>query len=550
MVRGPQQLHSLQRAVTARDFEMVAFYDSQAVARTKALTQAALWSYALPGTVEVLLVPFLPQEKRTGNQVTVSALQEHQTDEALAHVQQTLDERRPLGTTCVVNWTHYKTVRVSAKIAVRREEDFQAVKQRVIERLYQTINPLPTQFSSTGWPFGQALRASHVYDVALAEPGVRWVEQVRLLVDEVPDGNVTVIAADATQRRVWYAGSGSMLFRSFNDGDGWEPAGRFQDETITVVKSHPDRAGFIVVATSQASGTGSRVYISRDCAETWDATVYSLAFQVQDLAWLLRGGEPLLLLATNVGLYELAIQPGSSPIQVLVDNANQALGFYAIVAASDARGGVNIAVAAQSTAGVYLSYSNSATMTFRSIGLRGQDIRELVIQIDGPRSFLWAGSAVVSGDDPGKGCSVWELLGAQDPPDKWQAFGKSWDGGSCHAITFVGGKVLAASHRSGVFQLDLRARDAIWQKSDVGSGLPLRDQGRFQPVFTLATDPERRLLLAGGNKGVLRSNNLGVSYVSLSKKEFLDKVTLPATWLFVSGAHDITVESEDEADRN
>ncbi|MBO0777699.1 MAG: baseplate J/gp47 family protein, partial [Ktedonobacteraceae bacterium] len=296
LVRGPQQLHSLQRAVTARDFELVALYNSRAVARTKALTRAALWSYATPGTVEVLLVPFLPEEQRGGGQVTVESLQEHQTAEARLHVQRVLDERRPLGTTCLVNWAHYKTVRVTARIVVRREEDPQAVRQRVIERLYQTINPLPTRFSSTGWSFGQALRASHVYDVALAEPGVRWVDRVRLIVDEVPQDSVTVIAADATQPRTWYVGSAGILFRSLNDGEGWEPAGRFAGEEITSVQVHPSRAGLIAVATRLSENKGSRIYISWDCAETWRATPYSLAFQVQDLAWILRGDTPILLM--------------------------------------------------------------------------------------------------------------------------------------------------------------------------------------------------------------------------------------------------------------
>lgn len=549
LIRGPQQLHSLQRAVTARDFELVALYDSRVVARTKAMTQASLWSYALSGTVEVLLVPFISEEMRSGGQVTVQTLQDRQTNEALEHVRQTLDERRPLGTTCVVNWAHYKTVRVTAKIAVRREEDLQAVRQRVIERLYQTINPLPTQFSPTGWPFGQALRVSHIYDVALAEPGVLWVEQVRLLVDEVPDGSVSVITADATQRRTWYAGSGSTLFRSFNDGDGWEPAGRFTNEEIMGVKSHPDRAGFVAVATRLPNNAGSRVYVSRDCAETWDTTIYSLSFQVQDLAWLLRGGEPLLLLATNVGLYELTIQPGSSPVPVLVDKANQTLGFYAVVAGSDARGNVNVAVAAQNNGGIYFSNTGGSTNTYRQIGLSGQAVRELVIENDGPRSFLWAGIASAGGDDPGKGCFTWEILGSENPQEGWQGFGKNWAGGTCHALTFLGNQVLAASHRSGVLRLDLHARDAAWQAPTVDSGLPMRDQGRFLPVLTLATDPDARLLLVGGSSGVLRRMDTGEKYVSLSKKE-LDKVTLPPTWLFVSGAHDITVESEDEADRN
>src|SRR5207248_3369580 len=106
---------------------------------------------------------------------------------------------------------------------------------------------------------------------------VRWVDQVRLMVDEVPENDVSVIAADATQRQTWYAGSRSTLFRSLNDGQGWESAGQFSGEVITGIQVHPSRAGLVVVATALPNNAGSRLHISRDCAETWEATVYSFA---------------------------------------------------------------------------------------------------------------------------------------------------------------------------------------------------------------------------------------------------------------------------------
>jgi hypothetical protein len=259
---------------------------------------------------------------------------------------------------------------------------------------------------------------------------------------------------------------------------------------------------------------------------------------------------PILLIATSAGLYELAAQAGSNPIQVLVEPSNQALGFYSVVADTDARGGLNVAVAAQNAAGVYLSSSGGATNTFRQTGLRGEDIRKLVIEQDGPRSFLWAGTASSGGDDPGKGCFTWELRGAEDPPERWQLFGKNWNGGTCRAIAFNGTQVLVASHRAGVLRLDIHTRDAAWQPSDVGCGLPPRDLGRFLPVLTLATAPKSAdvsWVMAGGIKGAFRSVDNGVTYTSSSSKVFSDKVTLPATWLFVSGVHDISVVSEDEA---
>ncbi len=548
LVRGPQELHSLQRAVTASDFESIARNSSRAVARTRALTRAALWTFATPGTVEILLVPTLPEEEMGAGQVTAAALEARESEIARAQIQKTLDERRPLGTTCLVNWAGYKSVRVTARIVVRPEEDQKAVRQRVLDRLYGTINPLPTSYNSSGWHFGQALRASNVYDIALAEPGVRWVDRVRLLVEQAPEGNVLAITADALQPKTWYAGSGATLFRTLNDGDGWEPVAQFPDERVNGVQTHPGRAGLVAASTRLADNTSSRIHISFDCGETWpEAEAFATAFAVNDLAWLLRENVPVLLLATDVGLYEIALQPGGAPVQVQVDPIRSNLGFYAVTTATDVRGVVSVAVAAQATSGVYLSSEGGQLNTFRPIGLSGEDIRVLEVQYDGPVSFLWAGAAAPGGDEPGKGCFRWQLLGSQDAPEGWVPFGKGWAGGSCRSIAFQGTRVMAGTHHAGVVRLNSQSANAAWQTPDINCGLPLRDPGRFQPVDTVAVDPAGRLVVAGGPGGSLRSDDGGVHYQSCSGKEFTDKVTLPDTWLFVSGEHDITVVSEDEA---
>ncbi len=545
LLRGPQELHSLQRAVTAQDFELIALYSSRAVARAKAFTRAALWTYAAPGTVEVLLVPFLPEDQR-GSQVTADALQLRETEEARAQIQAALDERRPLGTTCLVNWARYKTVKVTARIVVRREEDRTAVRQRVVERLYQTINPLPTRYSRSGWPFGQALRASHVYDIALAEPSVRWVDKVRLLVSEVPDTAVRTITADYSQPQTWYAGSGSTLFRSLNDGESFESVNEFPDEVIDVVQSHPDRPGFLAVATSLPSGTESRIYVSENCGETWEFTPYTLGFVVRDIAWVPRKTQPVLLLASDVGLFELIVAPGGGLNQIVVKADDQDLGFYAVAASTYGAAGVNVAVAAQKSSGVFLSSDGGVTKSFRDIGLRGEDIRELAVQVIGTRSFLWAGAAATGGED-GKGCFRWELRGAEDDPLKFQPVSRGWKGGSCRGLAFHGSWVFAASHRGGVLRLDSSASTPEWQMPDINCGLPLRDAGRFHIVDTVAADPQARLLMAGGIAGIYRSADQGVNYLSVSQREFVERVTLPQTWLFVCDAPEIEVVPEDEA---
>jgi hypothetical protein len=496
-----------------------------------------------------LLVPDLPARERPEGRVTSAALQQRETETVRRDVTAEIDRRRPLGTTCVVNWAHYKTVRVTARVVVRREEDRDAVERRVLARLHQVINPLPAGPEATGWPFGQALRSSHVNRIVLAEPGVLWMDQLRLEVQEVPEKDVASIAADAFQPHTWYAGSGDTLFRSLDDGEGWEPVGHYPGEQIEVVCTHPDRAGILAVATVLPEQRGSRIHISTDCGESWEPELTRPEFRVRDIAWMVRGDTSVLLLATDVGLYELALQRGSSPVQVLVEPRDQDMGFYAVVASKDVRGQVSVAVAAQETGGVYLSSEGSRPDTFRHIGLKGRDIRVLAVQYDGPRSFLWAG-AYAAGGDPGEGCFRWELIGAEDPPEGWQPYGRGWGGGSCRAIAFTGPRVMAASYRDGVVYLPSGRRDAKWQVPDFRCGLPQRGRERFLVVETVATGRDTRRVMTGGTEGVFCSEDGGENYISASNKAFLEKVTLPPTWLFCSGEHEIRVVSEDEASRD
>jgi hypothetical protein len=322
--------------------------------------------------------------------------------------------------------------------------------------------------------------------------------------------------------------------------------GQFSDEKVRRICAHPSVPGLLAIATLLPQNQGSRVSISPDCGETWLEETSALEFEVFDMAWTVRDGVPVLLLATAKGLYELKRQPGAVPIQVLVDPTRQDRGFYAVVVANDGRGTVSVAVSAQGTAGVYLSRQGGASETFRSIGLAGQDIRTLAVQYNGPRSFLWAGTAASGPEDKGKGCFSWELTGPGDPPDGWHAYNQGWTGGSCHAISFIDTSVLAATFRSGVMRLDSTKANASWTASNVQSGLPLRDPGRFYPVDDLSINPANQVILTAGSRGIFRSADKGTAFQPSSSQRFTDKVLLPRTWLFCSGDHDITVVNEDE----
>lgn len=550
LVRGPQELHTLSRAVTARDFQLVAERASGAVARALAITQAELWAYATPGAVEVFLVPSLsggtgPEpDDPVVTAVTAEQLVDLQTPIALERVREELDERRPLGTTCLVDWVRYKNVHVRAEIVIHREEDRAEVQRRVDERLHATINPLPTKLNAGGWPFGQSLYASSVYKIILSEPGVRYARGVELLVDEVPNEAVATIQADPFQPHTWYAGAGSVLFRSLNDGNGWEAMTRFQGETVSLIEAHPDKPGLVAIVTLLGERS-SRVSVSRDSGATWtpgDPT----AVKIEDIAWLDREDETVVLLATDVGLYSLAITPGADPVPMLVEPTAQAMGLWAVAVARGARGEVNVAVAAQSLKGVYLSSEGGALGSFRKIGLVNRDVQALAVQRDGPNRFLWAGIAQPGGTE-GEGAHSWQLLGSEDPIEGWRAHGEGWTGGSAFNLAFLGSTVLASSYKAGVLRYDTTAPNPSWQKPDVGSGLPLFDISAFDPVDTVAASgtEEAGVVMAGGIKGVRRSIDGAVHYDDPSKREFDEEVTLPPTWLFVNGSNQIKVTTGD-----
>jgi len=552
LVRGPLELHSLQRAVTASDFELLALHSSGnhassgAVARARAFTKAMLWRHAPPGTIEVLLVPFIPEDQRPGGAVTEADLRAQQKDDTLANIRKALDERRPLGTTCLVNWVRYKKVRVEARAVVHRGEDPEAVEARVIKRLHQSINPLPSELPSAGWSFGQPLRASNVYDIILAEPGVSYVDRVRLLVDDVPEKDISSLAADAFQSDTWYATTGARLYRSMDDGEGWELIDSFaNDEETKRIRVNSFQAGQVAVVTRLPNGS-SRLYVSDDCGETWRPLAL-LAFAINDLAWTSRQTTPVLIMATDNGLFELSLQPGASPIQIQVDASKPTMGFTAVAASVGIRGTFFVGAAARGAGGIYLSSQGGQSNSFSMIGLKGENVQVLETQQDGVRTFLWAGIAV-AGNEPGRGCFRWELQGTA-PPGAGVSMQKNWAGGSCHALGFTNAFAYAATHDKGVLWLDLsKGEQASWNTPVVECGLKLRDDNRtFQPVTALAADPEQNLVLAGGPAGIYRSSDNGTSYESVSSKAFLDKVTLPDTWLFCSGDHKVEVVNENEA---
>ena len=148
--RGPQELYTLPRgAITARDFERLALRSSPAIARAKALTLADLWKQASPGTVEVLLVPDLPEvpkAQRGNGLVTAEKLHFQETSDARQDCFTSLEALRPLGTHCSVNWTRLKKCgfkRASMSVVKRMLLQFASVSRAGCTSILTRFPPPP-----------------------------------------------------------------------------------------------------------------------------------------------------------------------------------------------------------------------------------------------------------------------------------------------------------------------------------------------------------------------------------------------------------------------
>ncbi len=551
--RAPQDFQARDRAVTARDYEVLAARHG-GVARARARTRREVWSFAAPGEVEVVLVPHVPDSSRVDGRIRAEDLAAQAREEVRVQVAAHLGERATIGATPLVRWARYKQVSVDARVVVRADEDPEAVRARIVRRLATAISPLPEGEAAYGPGFGRPLRVSNLYRaLEHAEPGVQYVDRVRVVLDRVPDAEVFALVRADGQSRTWFVGQRDTLFRTTDAGDGWEACAVFEGEEVKAVSPFPlggpggvgvRRPGMVAAATER--GDGARVYVSEDLGESW-RRVAELGFGLADLAWVDRAGTPVLLMAGEKGLYELAVTPGAVPVQNLVDPAQPDRGFHTVDVVVDVRGRTGVVLAAEASAGVWLSPSAGAPESFRLIKNPGEDVRCVSVQYDGPAAFLWVGRAVPEG--AGAGCARLRLddLARTDLsalPSAWEDVRQGWSGGSCWGVEVVGAHAFAATQSGGVVRLTLGQAGAVWQQPDVNCGLPLRDRARFEPVRAVSGAVDGAgapVVLAAGPRGVLRSADAGASWRTCSARVVDDVVTVPPTWLFCSGEHVVEV---------
>ncbi|MFE7745523.1 putative baseplate assembly protein [Nocardia sp. NPDC057455] len=187
-LRAPMLLRTRDRAVTARDYELLACAASPRVARARCLAGTGPDA----AVVRVLLVPDVDSDERA----TVPFERLQPTDELLRTVVQYLDERRMIGTRLIVEPPRYRGVTVVAAVRARVTSDPSRVRDHAIHALNRYLHPITDGPDGNGWPFGRPVQAGELFAVLQAVEGVEQIDALRLY----PADPINGTRGEATER--------------------------------------------------------------------------------------------------------------------------------------------------------------------------------------------------------------------------------------------------------------------------------------------------------------------------------------------------------------
>jgi predicted phage baseplate assembly protein len=170
-LRVPGHLRSLQRAVTAEDYEYLALE----AARSEIGRAYCLPDPGTPGLVVLFIIPKVP------NQQDFIAWQSLQVTESVQEkIERHLNERRLLATRLEIRQPQYQWVQTEITLRANFNADRAEVQERVRGHLFAFLNPLTGGANGAGWEFGRALVEGDLYSALYGIEGVEAVHKVEL----------------------------------------------------------------------------------------------------------------------------------------------------------------------------------------------------------------------------------------------------------------------------------------------------------------------------------------------------------------------------------
>lgn len=172
--RAPLTLRTLDRAVTAEDFETLARQAAPDAARIRCVAASGM-AEALG--VRVLVVPSAEDDALTG---PLRLEQLVPSEELLSRIGSYLDCRRIVGTRVVIEPPEYHGITVVARVRARPGVDRAELERAVAERLYSFLHPLKGGPNGEGWPFGRPVQLGELFGIVQGVTGVDVIEDLRM----------------------------------------------------------------------------------------------------------------------------------------------------------------------------------------------------------------------------------------------------------------------------------------------------------------------------------------------------------------------------------
>lgn len=172
MMRFQNHMRSIDRAVTAQDFEYLAKKAVSNIGRVKCMMSN------LPeerGLVRLFVIPNVINHKQ---QLAHSSLQ--LPTETIQEIHSYLDTRRLLGTRLEVRQPNYRWISTRIRVYISTRIRTEVMRQNITEALYRFINPLIGGIRKTGWPLGQDISNDDISGMIRNIPGVERVDMVQL----------------------------------------------------------------------------------------------------------------------------------------------------------------------------------------------------------------------------------------------------------------------------------------------------------------------------------------------------------------------------------
>lgn len=193
-VRGPVQMRARNRAVTAQDYEQLAREAAPEVARVRCVAAGPSEGEAVgaPGGVRVLVVPACSGDETGRLRFEQLILGE----ELLQRIATYLDQRRVVGSRCIVEPPHYQGITLVTRIMARPRARLEVVEAAARRALYHYYDPVGGGPDGNGWPFGRPVHVGEAYAVLQSIEGVEYIEDARLFATDP----ITGLRGEAVQR--------------------------------------------------------------------------------------------------------------------------------------------------------------------------------------------------------------------------------------------------------------------------------------------------------------------------------------------------------------